>query len=72
LGSTQTSRRLSFLLCQSVSVSAEHHNSETEATHLWPMEELVEEDVLSFVWLSVADTAISQSSVSNVFEIDLV
>jgi len=45
-----------------------------EATHLWPMEELVEEDidVLSFVWLSVADAAISRSSVSNVFEIDLV
>jgi len=43
-----------------------------EATHLWPMEELVEEDMLSFIWLSVADAAISQSSMSNVFEIDLV
>jgi len=50
---------LSFLSCQSVSASAEHRNSETEATHLWLMEELVEEDVLSFDWLSVADMAIS-------------
>jgi len=30
-----------------------------EATHLWLMEELVEEDALSFDWLSVADMAIS-------------
>jgi len=48
----------SLLKLSAVPVSNEHRNSEMEATHLQPMEALIEEDMLSFVWLSVADTAI--------------
>lgn len=40
-------------------ISFEHHDSKTDATHLWPVEELVEEDALSFAWLSLADGVIS-------------
>ena len=40
------------LKLSAVPVSNEHRNSETEATHLRPMEALIEEDMLSFIWLS--------------------